>query len=183
MLRPGSLHGREHWRGYLFVGAVGLALPFVLIAEALTVIDASTAAILNALSPLFASVVAAVWIRDPITPAKAAGIALCLAGTAILVGWTDESVDLQTHFERNPEGAFQIMGWVKTEDSQAECPDEGIPCLGQLDQLEATRASGRSSGRNITPLPFCRRWRASLADRWNCPVRPCAVGSSGRTMD
>ncbi len=79
---------REHWPGFLFVGAVGLALPFVLIAEALTVIDASTAAILNALSPLFASIVAAVWIRDPVTPAKAGGIALCLAGTAILVGWT-----------------------------------------------------------------------------------------------
>ena len=79
---------REHWRGYLFVGAIGLALPFVLIAEALTVIDASTAAILNALSPLFASLVAAVWIRDPLTPAKGVGIALCLAGTGLLVGWT-----------------------------------------------------------------------------------------------
>jgi drug/metabolite transporter (DMT)-like permease len=83
-----SVGWREHWRAYLFVGAVGLALPFVLIAQALTAIDASTAAILNALSPLFASLVAAVWIRDPVTPAKAAGIALCLAGTAVLVGWT-----------------------------------------------------------------------------------------------
>ena len=79
---------REHWRAFLFVGAVGLAAPFVLIAEALTVIDASTAVILNALSPLFASLVAAVWIKDPITPSKAAGIALCLVGTAVLVGWT-----------------------------------------------------------------------------------------------
>ena len=79
---------REFWPGYLFVGAVGLAAPFVLIAEALTTIDASTAAILNALVPLFATVVAALWIRDPVTPAKAAGIALCLAGTAVLVGWT-----------------------------------------------------------------------------------------------
>jgi drug/metabolite transporter (DMT)-like permease len=79
---------RKRWPAFLFVGAVGLALPFVLIAGALTVIDASTAAILNALSPLFASLVAAVWIKDPITPAKAAGIALCLAGTAVLVGWT-----------------------------------------------------------------------------------------------
>ena len=84
----GQVGWRRHWRAYLFVGAVGLALPFTLIAQAVTVIDASTAAILNALSPLFASVVAAIWIRDPITPAKAAGIALCLAGTAVLVGWT-----------------------------------------------------------------------------------------------
>ena len=84
----GAVGWRKHWRAFLFVGAVGLALPFVLIAEALTTIDASTAAILNALSPLFASIVAAIWIRDAITPAKMAGIALCLAGTAVLVGWT-----------------------------------------------------------------------------------------------
>ena len=51
----------------------GSALPFVLIAQALTAIDASTAAILNALSPLFASIVAALWIRDPLTPAEARG--------------------------------------------------------------------------------------------------------------
>jgi drug/metabolite transporter (DMT)-like permease len=84
----GTVGWKKHWRAYLFVGAIGLALPFVLIAEALTTIDASTAAILNALSPLFASIVAAIWIRDPITPAKAGGIALCLVGTAVLVGWT-----------------------------------------------------------------------------------------------
>src|SRR6185437_8408436 len=84
----GAVGWRRFWREYLFVGAVGLALPFTLIAQAVTVIDASTAAILNALAPLFASVVAAIWIRDPLTPAKLAGIGLCLAGTAVLVGWT-----------------------------------------------------------------------------------------------
>ena len=88
MLTGGVVGWRQHWRAFLFVGSVGLAVPFVLIAQALTVIDASTAAILNALSPLFASIVAAIWIRDPVTPAKAIGIALCLAGTAVLVGWT-----------------------------------------------------------------------------------------------
>ncbi len=84
----GSIGWKRHWRAYLFVGAVGLAAPFTLIAQAVLVIDASTAAILNALSPLFASIVAAIWIRDPLTPAKLAGIALCLVGTAVLVGWT-----------------------------------------------------------------------------------------------
>lgn len=79
---------RRHWRAYLFVGAIGLALPFFLIAQALTVIDASTAAILNALAPLFASIVAAIWIHDPLTPRKLVGIALCLVGTMVLVGWT-----------------------------------------------------------------------------------------------
>jgi drug/metabolite transporter (DMT)-like permease len=94
----GKVGWRKHWRPYLFVGAVGLALPFVLIAEALTTIDASTGAILNALAPLFASIVAALWIRDPITPAKASGIALCLLGTAVLVGWTPAPMTRQELF-------------------------------------------------------------------------------------
>ena len=88
----GSVGWRRHGPAFLFVGAIGLALPFVLIAQALTVIDASTAAILNALAPLFASIVAAVWIREPITWPKASGIGLCIVGTAVLVGWTPQPV-------------------------------------------------------------------------------------------
>jgi drug/metabolite transporter (DMT)-like permease len=81
---------RRHWRNWLFVAIVGTALPFTLIAEALRTIDASTAAILNALVPLFTTVIAAIWIRDPVTAPKAAGIVLSIAGTAILVGWTPQ---------------------------------------------------------------------------------------------
>lgn len=84
----GSIDWRRHWKDFLFVGAIGIALPFVLIAGALTAIDASTAAILNALSPLFTAVFAALWIRDPLTLPKMMGIALCLLGTMVLVGWT-----------------------------------------------------------------------------------------------
>ena len=84
----GSIDWRRHWKDFLFVGAIGIALPFVLIAGALTSIDASTAAILNALSPLFTSLIAAAWIKDPLTMPKMIGITLCLAGTMVLVGWT-----------------------------------------------------------------------------------------------
>jgi drug/metabolite transporter (DMT)-like permease len=72
------------------VAIVGTAVPFVLIAEAVRTIDASTASILNALVPLFTTIVAALWIREPITPAKTAGIVLSIAGTAVLVGWTPQ---------------------------------------------------------------------------------------------
>jgi drug/metabolite transporter (DMT)-like permease len=84
----GSIDWRRHWKDFLFVGAIGIALPFVLIAGALTSIDASTAAILNALSPLFTALIAAAWLREPLTMPKMAGIALCLAGMMVLVGWT-----------------------------------------------------------------------------------------------
>jgi drug/metabolite transporter (DMT)-like permease len=79
---------RAHWRPWLVVAVIGTAVPFMLIAEAVRTIDASTASILNALVPLFTTIVAAIWIRDRITPPKAAGIVLSIAGTAVLVGWT-----------------------------------------------------------------------------------------------
>ena len=66
---------------------IGLDVPFLLIAQALRTIDASTAAILNALNPLMAALIAAAWIRDPLTFPKLGGIALSIFGTAVLLGW------------------------------------------------------------------------------------------------
>lgn len=78
----------KHWRGYLVLGALAVALPFWLIGTAVKTIDASTAAILNATSPIFSAIVAAFWIRERLTVEKVAGIAISIAGIAILVGWT-----------------------------------------------------------------------------------------------
>jgi drug/metabolite transporter (DMT)-like permease len=87
------LTGREfllarHWRGYAVVGIIGVAIPFWLIGTAVKTIDASTAAILNATSPIFSAIVAAAWIKDRLTVEKVAGIALSIGGIAVLVGWT-----------------------------------------------------------------------------------------------
>jgi drug/metabolite transporter (DMT)-like permease len=78
----------RHWRGYLVLGIAGVAVPFWLIGTAVRTIDASTAAILNATSPIFSAIVAAIWLRERLTAEKLAGIALSMAGIAILVGWT-----------------------------------------------------------------------------------------------
>ncbi len=78
---------RAHWRGYLVIGVLGVAIPFWLIATAVKTIDASTAAILNSTSPIFSAIVAAIWLRERLTLEKVAGIALSIAGIAILVGW------------------------------------------------------------------------------------------------
>jgi drug/metabolite transporter (DMT)-like permease len=76
------------WKHYLFIGAVAVAIPITLIGFALRDIDASTAAILNATSPLFSAVIASVWIHERLTAPKVIGIALCITGIAVLVGWT-----------------------------------------------------------------------------------------------
>lgn len=83
-----ALELRQRWRQYLFLGAVGTAIPFVLISAAELSLSASLAAILNATSPLFGAIVAAVWIRDPLTIRKASGLAIGFLGVAILAGWS-----------------------------------------------------------------------------------------------
>ena len=79
-----------HWRGYLVIGTVNSALPFALFCFAEQYISASAAAILNATSPFFGALVAALWLGEALTLRKIAGMALGLAGVVVLVGWQPE---------------------------------------------------------------------------------------------
>ncbi|MEP6678855.1 MAG: DMT family transporter, partial [Betaproteobacteria bacterium] len=74
----------EHWRAYLFVGALNSALPFVLFAYAAQHLPASYLVILNAAAPMFAALAAAAWLGDRLTPAKLAGLALGAAGVTLV---------------------------------------------------------------------------------------------------
>ena len=81
---------RAHWRDYLAVGIINTALPFALFSFAAQHVAASTAAILNATSPFFATIIAALWLKDRVTPAKIIGMMLGMAGVVLLVGWQPE---------------------------------------------------------------------------------------------
>jgi len=82
---------RFHWRGFAIVGLVNSALPFVLFCFAEQTIDASMAAILNATSPFFGAVAAAIWLGEALTARKIAGMTLGLVGVALLVGLQPEA--------------------------------------------------------------------------------------------
>lgn len=77
---------RRDWRAYLVLGGVSAAAPFTLIAAAELHITASLAAILNATTPLFALLLAAARLREPLTARRLAGVLLGVAGVAVLVG-------------------------------------------------------------------------------------------------
>jgi drug/metabolite transporter (DMT)-like permease len=79
---------RAHWRALLILGGINAALPFVVIAWATAQLNASMASILNATTPLFTALIAALWIREPLGWSRIAGLLLGLTGVAILVGWS-----------------------------------------------------------------------------------------------
>jgi drug/metabolite transporter (DMT)-like permease len=79
---------RARWRHYLVIGIINSAIPFTLIATAELFLTAGLAATLNATSPLFGAVVAAMWIKEALTKNKVIGLALGLLGVSVLVGWS-----------------------------------------------------------------------------------------------
>jgi drug/metabolite transporter (DMT)-like permease len=75
---------RAHWRSYLVVGTVGIAVPFVLYSFAAMHAPASLLAIVNATAPIFGLAWGALFRDERVTLRKAAGLALGVAGVALI---------------------------------------------------------------------------------------------------
>ena len=87
--RPPLLH---KWKRYLLLGALNAAIPFCLIAAAELSLDASLAAILNAMTPLFTAIISYVWAKDRFTKRKLIGLILGIIGVVVLVGWNPQQM-------------------------------------------------------------------------------------------
>jgi drug/metabolite transporter (DMT)-like permease len=83
---------RTRWREFAVIGVVNSAVPFSLFCYAEQYINASTGALLNATSPFFAALAAAIWLAEPLTVKRIGGMALGLAGVVVLVGWHPEAL-------------------------------------------------------------------------------------------
>ncbi len=79
---------RRRWKSYLVMGALQGAIPYTLIGTAELHLTAGMAAILNATTPLFGALVAAVWLRERLTVSKGVGVAIGVLGVAALTGWS-----------------------------------------------------------------------------------------------
>ena len=71
---------RRHWRPIAVVGFVNSALPFLCFAYAALTINAGVSAIFNSTTPLFAAIVAWLWLGDRMTPLRVLGLAIGFAG-------------------------------------------------------------------------------------------------------
>jgi len=76
---------RRHWREIIVFGVAFTAVPFAGLGWSALSISAGMLAVLQSSAPLFAAIVAAVWLREPIGPARALGLVVGLAGVALLV--------------------------------------------------------------------------------------------------
>ncbi len=77
---------RKHWKLIAVVGLTNSALPFVCFAYAALSINAGLSAIFNSATPLFAAILAWLWLGDRMTPVRVLGLAIGCAGV-LWIGW------------------------------------------------------------------------------------------------
>ena len=90
-----KMHGqigalRRHWRPIFVVGLTNSALPFLCFSYAALSITGGMSAIFNSASPLFAALIARLWLRDTLTPARIAGLAIGFGGV-LWMAWDGAS--------------------------------------------------------------------------------------------
>ncbi|WNZ24787.1 DMT family transporter [Leptolyngbya sp. NK1-12] len=87
LLRLNYLHQlRQNLVPLSVVGSINSAIPFLLLAFASVSLPAGFTSILNATAPLFGTIVAAVWLKERLTPTRMVGFGLGFAGVVILIG-------------------------------------------------------------------------------------------------
>ncbi|MRW92161.1 EamA family transporter [Duganella sp. FT80W] len=82
-----SLDLRKNLKHYFILGLFNSALPFLMFAFAARTLSASVLAVLNATTPLWGTLIAAVWSRTMVSGKVLLGLALGTCGVALLVGF------------------------------------------------------------------------------------------------
>lgn len=77
---------RARWKTFLAVGAVNTTLPFIAYSFAAQHIPAGYSAIANSTTPVWGALIAWLWFKERLGPAKWVGIVCAFAGVLVLVG-------------------------------------------------------------------------------------------------
>ncbi|MGZ5236550.1 MAG: DMT family transporter [Caldimonas sp.] len=77
----------KHWRPIAVVGLTNSALPFLAFAYAAISIDSGVLAIFNSATPLFAAVIAWLWLVDRMTPWRVVGLGIGFAGVVWIAAY------------------------------------------------------------------------------------------------
>jgi drug/metabolite transporter (DMT)-like permease len=80
------LRWKERWGRYLAIGILNSALPFALYSFAALYLPSSVEVVVNALAPAFGALFAAIWLGERLGALKVFGMAMGLAGVALVSG-------------------------------------------------------------------------------------------------
>jgi len=84
---------------------------------------------------------------------------------AIIVGWSEESLELHRHFVTNPESGVEIMGWVETDEDHFHIrPSNNLPCLGKVEELDRIVAENPTDMVVLADLSGPRQRAAEIAN-------------------
>lgn len=86
LARQGVAELRDNWKPLLVMGAFTAALPFACFSYAAITLPAGVSALLNSTTPLWAAIIAWVWLRDRLTGWRTLGLAIGFAGALVLFG-------------------------------------------------------------------------------------------------
>ena len=78
---------RSMWRHFLVAAVFGNVIPFTLLAWGEERITSALTAVLNASTPLFTAIIAAVYLKDRIRPIQVGGLLLGFAGVSVAAGF------------------------------------------------------------------------------------------------
>ena len=80
---------RGDWKYFFLVGSLGYFLTIFLIQLGISLTGAAMASLINALTPVSVTILAAFLLKERITPVKLACLALALAGTVVITSGAD----------------------------------------------------------------------------------------------
>ena len=94
---------KQHWKKIFFLGLFNSAIPFACFAFSLLSITTGLSAILNATTPMFAALIAWVWLKDKPALSRVAGLVIGFAGVALLA-WDKATF--------KPDASGMAPGWA-----------------------------------------------------------------------
>ncbi len=84
---------------------------------------------------------------------------------ALFVGWNEEALSLWKTLKRDHACAYDIVGWVRTNDGDDHRPaEENFPCLGSLDEVERLVATHATDMVVVADLHGPREQMVALAN-------------------
>ncbi len=161
---------RARWRPIAVVGLVNTAIPFALFMVAALVLNAGLSAIFNATSPLWAALIAWVWLGQRPGGVQALGLALGFAGVLFL-GGTNAS------FKPGDHGVSPALGIAAcvaatvaygfsvnyTKRALAGVPPMAVAAGSQLAALALSAVPAALAWPAVTPTPVAWAGAAVLA--------------------